>query len=42
MIHWRPETGACRSCWIEGSATFTIVLSIATMNRLMQQIARIS
>jgi hypothetical protein len=38
-IHCRPETGACRSRWIDGSATFTIVASMPTMNRLMQQIA---
>ncbi|GAA4634950.1 hypothetical protein GCM10023196_078530 [Actinoallomurus vinaceus] len=42
MIHCRPETEAWRSRWIEGRATFTIVLSRPTMNRLMQQIARIS
>jgi hypothetical protein len=27
---------------MEGSATFTIVLSIATISRLIQQVARIS
>ena len=29
-----------RSRWIDGSATFTIVLSIETISRLEQQIAR--
>ncbi|GAB3963632.1 hypothetical protein GCM10029978_022160 [Actinoallomurus acanthiterrae] len=42
MIHCRPETDAWISRWMEGRATFTIVLSRPTMNRLMQQIARIS
>ena len=41
-VHCRPETDACRSCWMDGSATLTIVLSRPTMSRLMQQIARIS
>jgi len=38
-IHCRPETGACRSRWIAGSATFTIVASMPTMSRFIQQIA---
>ena len=43
-LQWTVDayTVACRSCWIEGSATFTIVLSTPKMNRLMQQMARIS
>ena len=38
-VHCRPETGAWKSRPIDGSATFTIVASMPTMNRLMQQIA---
>ena len=41
-VHCRPATVACSSRPIDGSATFTIVLSRPTINRLMQQIARIS
>ena len=40
--HCSPDTEACSSRWIDGSATFTIVLSRPTMTRLMQQIARMS
>jgi len=40
MVHWSPETGAFRSRWIEGRATFTAVLSMPTMNRLIQQMTR--
>ena len=42
MIHCRPDTDECSSRPIDGSATFTIVLSRPTMNRLMQQMARTS
>src|SRR5215469_16206704 len=42
MTHCRPETLACSSRWIDGSATFTTVTSSPTMNRLMQQIASTS
>src|ERR1700761_778703 len=42
MVHCRPETDECRSLAIDGRATFTIVLSRPTMNRLMQQMARMS
>ena len=42
IVHCRPDTGECSSRPIDGSATFTIVLSRPTMNRLMQQIARTS
>ena len=41
-VHCSPETGAFRSRWIEGSATFTIVASRPTMNRLRQQMASTS
>ncbi len=41
-VHCRPDTDVCRSCPIDGSATFTIVTSSPTISRLMQQIARIS
>src|SRR5690606_40194897 len=36
MVHWSPESGACRSSPRAGRATFTIVLSRATMSRLVQ------
>ena len=42
MVHCSPDTEACSSRWIEGSAMFTIVLSRPTISRLMQQMARIS
>ena len=42
IVHCRPDTDECSSRPIDGSATFTIVLSRPTMNRLMQQIARTS
>ena len=42
MIHCRPDTDECSSRPIDGSATFTIVLSSPTMNRLRQQMARMS
>jgi hypothetical protein len=42
MVHCRLETEACRSRWMDGRARFTMVLSRPTMNRLMQQIARMS
>ena len=42
MIHCRPDTDECSSRPIDGSATFTIVLSRPTMNRLRQQMARTS
>src|ERR1700722_2279470 len=38
-VHCRPETVAWKSREIDGSATLTIVASMPTMNRLMQQIA---
>src|SRR6516165_4304647 len=38
-VHCRPETPPCRSRPIEGSPTFTIVLSRPTMNRLVQHTA---
>ncbi len=41
-LHCRPDTEACRSRRMDGSATFTIVLSSPTMNRLMQQMASTS
>jgi hypothetical protein len=41
ITHCRPATEACRSARSEGSAMFTIVVSRPTMNRLMQQMARI-
>ena len=37
IVHCSPDTDACSSRPIDGSATFTIVLSRPTMNRLMQQ-----
>ena len=40
--HCSPESDACRSTRIDGRATFTIVLSMPTISRLMQQMARIS
>ena len=42
IVHCSPDTPACRSCPIEGRATFTMVTSSPTMNRLMQQIASTS
>src|ERR1700761_1996869 len=42
MVHCRPETDECRSLAIDGRATFTIVLSRPTMNRLRQQMASTS
>ena len=42
MVHCRPETDECRFLAIDGRATFTIVLSRPTMNRLRQQMARMS
>ena len=42
MVHCRSLTEALKLRWIEGRATFTIVTSIPTMNRLMQQIASTS
>ena len=41
-VHWRPDIDAPRSRPIEGSATLTIVLSSPTMNKLMQQVARMT
>src|SRR5689334_19545690 len=41
-VHCRPDTGACRSCWIDGSAMFRMVTSRPTMNRLEQQTASTS
>src|SRR3954468_21605915 len=32
MIHWRLASESPRSCWIDGSATFTTVASSTTMN----------
>src|SRR5215469_6459002 len=42
MTHCSPDTPARRSRPIDGSATLTIVVSSPTMNRLVQQIARMS
>src|SRR3954468_1090733 len=42
MAHCRPDSGACRSRPMAGTAMFTIVLSSPTMSRLMQQMARMS
>ncbi len=42
IVHCRPEVTACSSRCIEGSATFSTVLSRLTMSRLMQQIASTS
>ena len=42
MIHCGPDRDVCRSARSDGSAMFTIVLSSPTMNKLMQQIARMS
>ena len=35
-IHWRLDTLKWSPCWIDGSATFTIVASRMTMNCAMQ------
>lgn len=40
MTHCSDDTDACNSVRIDGSATFTIVASIETISRLMQQVAR--
>ena len=40
MVHCRPDTEACRSVRMDGNATLTIVMSMPTINRLKQQIAR--
>ena len=42
MTHYSDDTLAFRSLRIAGSATLTIVASIDTMSRLMQQVARIA
>jgi hypothetical protein len=42
IVHWRPAVLACRSRCIEGSATFSTVLSRLTISKLIQQIARTS
>ena len=41
IVHCSRETDALRSRRIDGNATFTIVLSSPTINRLIQQMARI-
>jgi hypothetical protein len=38
MVHCSPEIGARRSALIDGNATLMIVVSMLTMNRLIQQI----
>src|ERR1700761_7151421 len=38
IIHCSPERLACRSCWIAGNATLTIVTSMAISSTLMQHI----
>jgi hypothetical protein len=38
MVHCNPEIGAPRSLLIDGNATLMIVVSMLTMNRLIQQI----
>src|ERR1700754_1081285 len=40
MVHCRPEIGAPKSSPIDGSATLMTVVSMLTMNRLMQQTPR--
>ena len=37
MVHCNPEIGAPRSSLIDGNATLMIVVSMLTINRLMQQ-----
>jgi hypothetical protein len=37
MVHCSPEIGAPKSRLIDGSATLMIVVSMLTINRLMQQ-----
>ncbi len=39
IVHCRPETDECSSRPMDGSATFTIVASRPTMNKLRQQMA---
>src|SRR5947209_5628458 len=39
MVHCSPDSEASRSRRIDGSATFTMVLSIDTMSRLLQQMS---
>jgi hypothetical protein len=40
-VHCRPDTEACRSRRIEGSATLTAAMSITTTTTLVQQIASV-
>src|SRR5215207_2476393 len=41
MVHCNWDTEACSSCRMDGRARLTMVESSPTMNRLMQQMARI-
>ena len=38
-VHWSPESEAWKSFPMEGRATLTMVTSMPTMSRLMEQIA---
>src|SRR3954449_984803 len=41
MTHWRSANDESRSCWMLGSATFTIVMSSSSMKVPRQTAARV-